>query len=276
MRIILISKALVLFFGLLVFSTPVYCSEEDEQISYLAAGIGLEQLTYKEQVPDIELASSDTDLTNWTLFLEGRKTWESFFVGARSYIPLSLDESQEYWTREGEFEQTNSLEYLWFRIDAHVGYYMHRLLNPYIGISWSYSEQERSNFENVNSPGIFDQSALEEVSSFFALFGIQGNFPIASKWSFTYSAEYQLPFYSNITNSGALGWEASNIGGYAYALTGSLNYYINKDLSTSLQLRGGKLHWDGSDWITAGGTRAKWPENDTDFISGFISIYKYF
>ena len=276
MRASFLSKVLLLFFGFLIFYTPLYGSEGDETNSYLTVGIGAEQLTYKEQIPDIELTSSETGLTNWVLFLEGRKAFESFFIGARSYIPLSTDETKEYWTRKGEFEQANSLEYLWFKIDIHAGYYLHRLLNPYVGISWSYSEQTRSNFENVNNPGVIDQTAVEEVSAFFALLGIQGDIPIASKWSFTYFAEYQLPFYSNTTNSGVPGWEASNIDGYVYALTGSLNYSISEGLSATLQVRGGKQHWDGSDWITAGGTRAKWPENDTDFISGIISIYKYF
>jgi hypothetical protein len=44
----------------------------------------------------------------------------------------------------------------------------------------------------------------------------------------------------------------------------------------ALQVTGGRLHWDGSKWIPVNDTRAKWPENDTDFISGFITIKKSF
>jgi len=268
-------KLLPLFLGLSVFCLP-YDSGAEKSKSYLAAGIGAEQLTYIEQIPDLELTSSDTDLTNWVLFLEGRKALNNFFIGAKGYIPLSADEAQEYWTREGEFEQTNSLTYRWTRIDAHAGYFLHQLLNPYVGIGWSYAEQKRSNFENVNTPGIFDATVTEEVYSFSALFGIQGNIPIAAQLSFLYFAEYLLPFYSNTTNSSLPGWEASNIKGYSYSLSGRLNYSISETLSAALQISGGSQHWDGSDWIPVGESRAKWPENDTDFVSGFISIYKYF
>jgi hypothetical protein len=267
---------LLLLGGALIFCTPLYGSEAEESSSYLTGGIGLEQLTYNEQIPDIELTSTDTNLTNWVLFLEGRRAWDNFFIGAKGYIPLSTDEAQEYWTREGEFEQTNSLTYRWTRIDAHVGYFLHKLLNPYVGVNWGYSEQERSNFANISIPGIFAETATEEVYSFSALLGIQGNIPIVSKLSFTYFAEYLLPFYSNTTNSSLPGWEASNIDGYSYSLTGCLNYAFSETLTASLQMSGGSQHWEGSDWIPINGSSAKWPENDTDFISGYISIYKYF
>jgi hypothetical protein len=44
----------------------------------------------------------------------------------------------------------------------------------------------------------------------------------------------------------------------------------------ALQVTGGSQHWDESKWIPVNDTRAKWPENDTDFISAFINIKKSF
>ena len=273
---VLLKIKLFLFFCIFIFCPFLSAAEEESAMSYLAAGIGMEQLTYREQVPDLDLTSSDTDLTNWTLYLEGQKGWQSFFVGAKGYIPISTDEAREYWTREGSFEQTNSLTYRWTRIDIHGGYFLHKLLNPYVGISWGHSEQERSDFDNVNNPGIISETATEEVSSFSAIFGIQGSILFTAAWSFSYFAEYLLPFYSNTTNTGLPGWEASDIDGYSYAVTGRLGYDFTETVSLALQITGGRQHWEGSDWIPVGDSRAKWPENDTDFIGGFINIYKQF
>jgi len=272
------SKAKITFLlgFLFIFSPPIHASEAEGSNSYISAGIGIEQLSYRERLPEIALTSSDTDLTNWTLFIEGQKGWQNFFIGARGFIPLSTDQAQESWTRAGAFEQTNSLSYQWFRINAHLGYFLHQLLNPYVGIAWGYAEQKRNSFDNVNIPGIINETAREEVSSFSALFGFQGSIPFGAAWSFSYFAEYGLPFYSNITNTGLPGWEASDIDGYSYALTGRLQYDLTDRTSVALQVTGGKQHWDGSDWLTHGDTRAKWPENDTDFISAFFSIQRYF
>jgi hypothetical protein len=85
-----------------------------------------------------------------------------------------------------------------------------------------------------------------------------------------------LPFYSNITNSRLPGWEASNINGYSYALAGRLHYAISETVSATLQATGGRQHWEGSDWVRIGSSNAKWPENDTDFISFSVSILKSF
>ena len=275
MKVFLTTK-LLLFFWLFVFCPLLPAMRAEGATSYLAAGIGVEQLTYKEEIADIELSSSDTDLTNWVLFLEGQKGWQNFFAGAKGYIPLSTGDSQEYWTRAGQFEQTNSLTYRWARADVYTGYFLHPLLNPYLGIGWSYAEQERSNFDNVNNPGIVTETAREEVNSFSAVLGIQGGLFLAARWSFDYCAEYLLPFYSNTTNTGLPGWEASNIDGYSYSVTGRLKYDFSETVAVALRVTGGKQYWEGSDWIPFGDSRAKWPENDTDFISGLISIYKYF
>jgi opacity protein-like surface antigen len=269
-------KLLLLGMSFFISCPPLYGSETERPMSYIVAGTGIEQLTYKEQIPDLALTSSDTDLTNWVLYLDGRKHLQDFFIGAKAYIPLQTGEARENWTSRGEFEQTNSLTYRWFRVQTHAGYFLNQFLNPYVGIGWSYAEQERSNFENVSTAGIFSETATEKVYSFSALFGIQGDIPIATRWSFSYCAEYMLPFYSSITNDSLPGWEASDIDGFSYTLTGRLHYAFSQTVSAALQVTGGRQQWEGSDWATVNGSRAKWPENHTDLIGGFLSIYIYF
>ena len=276
MRFFYTARHMLFLFPLLTFCSSVYGSETGRSGSYMAAGAGIEQITYKEQIPDMELASSDTDLLNWVLYLEGQKAWKNFFVGAKASIPFSTDEAREYWTRGGKPEQSNSLTYRWARAGAHIGYFLHPLLNPYTGIHLAYSEQERSSFEIVGLPGIIAETATEEVYSFSALLGLQGGYPIAAGWSLSYSAEYMLPFYSNITNSRLPGWEASGINGYTFSVAGRLHYFISETVAATLQAAGGRQHWDGSAWIRTGSTSAKWPENDTDLISFSVSISKSF
>ena len=270
---------LFFFFNILALclcssTLPVMAAGEPE--NYLTAGIGLEQLRYKEKVPDIDLSSSDSTVTNWVVLLEGQKGIRNFFIGGRAHIPVSDDDTREHWTRAGQHEQTNTLSYRWIRASAYLGYYFHQLLNPYVGINYGYSEQDRSNFDNVNTPEVIKRTATEEVDSWSVLLGLRGRFAINTRWSFEYLAEYLLAFDSETTNSELAGWKATDTDGYSYSITGRLNYSIAETVCLALQVTGGRLHWDGSDWETVGDTRVKWPENDTDHISGFINIKKTF
>jgi len=278
MRIPLTALQLFLcsLFLLSLCSSPRTAFAAAEQESYLTAGIGIEQLSYKEKVPDINLSSSDSTVTNWVVLLEGQKSIKNFFIGGRAYIPVSDDDTKEHWTRDGQFEQTNTLAYQWYRVNAHLGYFLHHLLNPYVGINYGYSEQDRSNFDNVNNPEIIYKTATEEVDSWSVLFGMRGKFIMAPKWSFDYLVEYLLAFDSETTNSELPGWKATDVDGYSYSITGRLNYALAETVSMALQVTGGSQHWDGSKWIPVNDTRAKWPENDTDFISAFINIKKSF
>jgi hypothetical protein len=280
MRIPLTALQLFLFlcslFLLSLCSSPRTTFAAAEQESYLTAGIGLERLSYKEKIPDINLSSSNSTVTNWVVLLEGLKSINNFFIGGRAFIPITDDNTQEHWTKAEQHEQTNTLAYQWYRVNAHIGYFLHHLLNPYIGVNYSYSEQNRSNFDNVNNPEIIKQTATEEVDSFSLLLGLRGSITIAPKWSLDYLAEYLLAFDSETTNSELPDWKVTDVDGYSYSLAGRLNYYLTDAVSLTLQVAGGRQHWDGSDWKPVGDTRAKWPENNTDFISGFINIKKTF
>lgn len=266
-------RAPILLLAALLFCQPLYASEKENAGSYLTGGLGVEQITYKEKVPDLDLASSGTDLLNVVLFGEAQKALDGFFIGAKGWIPLSTGEEREYWTRSNELVQTNSLTYRWARADAHAGYFLHRLLNPYIGVQWAYAAQDRNDFE---PPGTGGETAREEVHSFSALLGIQGGLPLGAGLSLAYYAEYMVPFHANVTNSSLPGWEATDTGGYAFAASARLNYAYSKTVAAALQISGGRQHWDGSDWIPVNGARARWPANDTDFLGLYINFYRYF
>ena len=276
MRALRNTKLPLLLSGLLVFCPTLHASEVQTPKSYITAGLGIEQLSYQEKIPDLALASTDTELSNWILYLEGQKAMAPFFVGVKGYIPLTDDDTREAWYLDGLLEQSNSLSYKRMGLDGYFGYGLHPLLNPYVGINWGYTEQTRSNFQNNDSPGTLALTATEEVYSLSALLGLKGNIPFTPSWSFFYAAEFMLPFYSETTNDSLPDWKASDVGGYAYTLAARLQYTITQTLSAAAWLRGGRQHWAGSPWSSVDGTRVKWPENDTDFLGTFISLSLYF
>jgi len=52
----------------------------------------------------------------------------------------------------------------------------------------------------------------------------------------------------------------------------TLGYKIAENYYLDLTGFFGFMHWDGSDWITYSGGSAKWPENDTTYIGGNLSV----
>jgi hypothetical protein len=267
---------LFIYFACIAHSYPVYADETHEMQDYLSLGVGWEQLSYKEKVPERSLTSSNTEINNLVLYFEGSKRLHDYFLGFNGVLPISYGDAREDWQRAGQFEQSNSLAYRRTRVDAFLGYILHHLLNPYIGTSWSYSHQKRSDFHIANSPGKVKKSITEEVNSLSLLLGVQGKMPISTKWFFAYFIEYLLPYYSKVENSSLDGWEPSDIDGYSYSLTGQLEYLFTGKAALIVQVAGGKQHWDGSDWERVGTSRVKWPENETVFLGGSVNFKKYF
>jgi hypothetical protein len=255
---------------------PLYADEPSGIQNYLSVGVGWEQLSYKEKVPELSLVSSNTEVNNLVLYFDGSKKLNDYFAGFKGILPISYGDAQEEWKRAGQFEQSNSLTNRRTRVDAFFGYILNHLLNPYIGTTWSYSHQERSDFRIADSPELEHVSVTEEVNSFSLLLGLRGMIPISTKWSFAYFVEYLLPYYSKIENNGLDGWGVSDIDGYAYSLTGQVEYLIAERAALMFQIIGGKQYWDGSDWETIGNTRVKWPENETGFVGGYVNFKKYF
>ena len=255
---------------------PVYADEPPGRQNYLSIGVGWEQLSYKEKVPELSLSSSNTEVNNLVLYFDGSKKLNDYFLSFKGVLPVGYGDAQEDWERAGKFEQSNSLTYRRTRADAFFGYILNHLLNPYIGTSWSYSHQKRSDFHIADTPDVAQVSVTEEVTSWSLLLGVRGNIPISTKWSFAYFIEYLLPYYSKVENDGLDGWEVSDIDGYSYLVSCQLEYLIAERTAIIAQAIGGKQHWDGSDWETIGDSRVIWPENETEFIGGYVNFKKYF
>jgi hypothetical protein len=263
----------------IVFVTPcnpAYAEEYQGIQSYLSVGVGWEQLSYTEKVPELSVDTSDTEINNTVLYFDGAKRLHHYFAGIKGILPIIYDDTQEYWRRAGQYEQSNTLSYRRTKVDVYFGYMLNQLVNPYIGTSWSYSSQERYNFQNADTPGVVKNSTTEELNALFLLLGVRGRMPMSLTWSFEYFIEYLRPYYSKVENSLLDEWHASDIDGYAFSLTGQLQYLITDKTALIVQAIGGKQYWDGSDWERVDDSQVKWPENKTVFIGCSVIFKKYF
>lgn len=275
--IILTRFALFLTLLTAFLATPVliFASDQKETGFRFSMSLGWEQMVYKEEVPEISLKSKAT-ISNLVFDFEGLKSWRNIFVGIKGVLPLAKNDDREEWSLSGILDQINSLEYGWTRIDGFLGYPLSSFLNPYIGLRWSEARQERSDFVDPAGPPIPPLRVTETISSYHFLLGVRGNILTKTDWTLSYGAEYLRPFSSEVENSALPGWQVSDADGYTLALHGQLEYLLSKKISLAVQLNGGRLHWDGSNWQPYGGGLVKWPENDTDFWGGMIVIKKDF
>lgn len=101
--------------------------------------------------------------------------------------------------------------------------------------------------------------------------GVKGSLPISEKWEIGYSAEYNFPFHSNLTNDGLPDWKVSNVKGYSWRTHVDLLYAFKEDISIRLYLCAGHQHWEGSEWQTYN-NQVKWPGNETYFFHSFWEI----
>ena len=231
--------------------------------------MGWEQLEYEENEPDKNL-DSNAKVTNVIIGIEGLKRWESLFAGIKAVIPVFLYENEETWKISGTMRQTNSLEYGWERIDAYIGFPSSSFFNPYGGLRWSESKQTRMNFvvHGIAASG----TAIEKINSWSLFLGLRGNGNFTTPWKWNYWIEYFIPVHNNVTNSALSGFEVSDKEGYTLELKCGVGYSYNKALSFGLLIYGGRMHWDGSGWKPFSGRLIKWPENNTDYLGGTLSI----
>ena len=233
----------------------------------------MEQLVYKERVPENSLVS-DATVSNWIFAFEGLKSWQNIFVGIKGVVPIVKDDGREEWKLAGNTVQTNLLEYGWTRVDGFIGYPLHHMLYPYIGLRWSEFRQERSDFAPLFGPPV---ESIETVIAKYILLGIRGGVTINQSWAFGYGLEYLLPVSVEVENNAIPGWQATDVDGYTLALSGQLDYLFSEKISVSFQLTSGRNHWDGSDYLpSAQSGKWKWPENNTDYWNGMVVIKRFF
>lgn len=235
--------------------------------SQFSIDIGWEYLEYKEYEPDTGLYSN-AEVRNWIAGIEGLKQWESLFIGINAITPVLKVADKEKWFFLGSEYQINTLKYRWVRIDGYIGHPLDYGLNPYVGLHWSESKQERRDFLGSDTPG--DSTAIEVVKSYSLLFGIRADIYCTSRWEWNYWIEYFIPIDVKVTNSTLPDFEASEKDGYTIELKGRLEYSYTETLSFGFLIYGGRMHWKGSNWKLGG--LAKWPENDTDYLGWAINV----
>ena len=237
--------------------------------SKLSFDIGWERLEYKEHEPVTGL-DSHAKVNNAVLMAEGVERWRYVFGGLKISIPVFLEDSGETWVRSGSTYQTNNLQYRWTRADGYIGYSLIHWFNPYAGVRWSEGEQERDSFVVLGTP--VSGSARELIRSWSLLVGIRGNGRLAKRWMWNYGLEYFYPIDVEVTNSALQGFKVTNREGYTIELKSGIDWFFTKALSIGLVVYGGRMHWEGSDFIPFNGGAAKWPENDTDYLGGGLNM----
>jgi hypothetical protein len=237
--------------------------------THLSIGMGWEQLDYEEHEPDSG-SGSNAKVSNVIIGFEGLKRWKSVFGGIKAITPVLRENDDEDWTSSGTTFQTNTLEYGWSRIDGYIGYPSTYFFNPYGGLRWSESKQDRMDFL-VHGAAVAG-TAREKVKSWSLLLGVRGNGSFTPRWRWNYQIEYFVPIDVEVTNSALPGFEASDKDGYTLELKCGAEYSYTEALSFGLLIYGGRMHWDGSGWKPFAGGLAKWPENNTDYLGGALNI----
>ncbi len=251
--------------------TPSIALEKPDtfKTSHFSLGIGWEVLNYSEHEPDSHL-DSEANVSNWTIGLDAFKQWAHIFCRLKGIIPVLRGDDSEKWRVSDILTQQNTLKYAWTRIDAVVGYRLNSYINPYLGLRWSDSEQKRSEFVVLGTP--IEDRSTEDVTAWFITFGIRGEVLLKPRWCVSYSGSYFEPVYSKVENSSIPGWEVANTDGHAFEFEGQAAYAYTETISIVFTLYGGKMHWKGSDWVPISGTLVKWPENDTRYFGGMLTI----
>jgi len=250
-------------------ATSVFAMDLDGKGIEINLGLGFEYLEYEENLSE-NLLSSDAEVSNVILSIDGLKRWQKAFIGIQGAVPVATSGSRETWLTNNLLDQSNSLEYGLYRFDIFTGYIFSQFFNPLIGVRSTWSRQQRSNFRDQTNQLLYSTEITEKVRAHYLLFGFRGDLPLPGNWKASYGAEYNLPFYSRVENTGLPGWEATDMGGYSWEAYGELTYVLRDNISLGLKVCIGQLHWEGGGWQTYNSSQVKWPENNTDFLSSFL------
>ena len=254
---------------LLCISISVFAKANKGIESKIALSMGWEWLEYEEHEGDTGI-DSHAEVNNRIVRIEGIKRWKPVFCGIKDMAPLLLGDNEEKWSLSGTLFQTNSLEYRWIKVNGFIGYPWTYWLNPYGGLRWAESRQERTNFIVSNIP--VAGTSIERVKYWSLLLGLRGAGEFTSRWGWNYWIEYFFPLDVEVTNSALSGFKASDKDGYTLEVKAGIDYLYSENLSFGLMLYGGRMHWNGSDWKPYANGLAKWPENDTEYLGGLLNI----
>jgi hypothetical protein len=241
---------------------------KDVKLDYLVMGTGLEYMSYTEYEPETG-SYTDTSMVNMVTKFEGCLSMEPFFLDIKGVVPLYLAEANEDWRRHRRVYQTDNLEYSWVRLDGNIGYRMNTWLNPYFGLRWANSRQERTNFF-LSKP--VNMESIETNRALFLSTGFKGTMIRSYRWEFGYSFECFMPIFSRTKNTALPGWKSSANDGYSIGARAVARYKHSPSVSMYYELSGERTYWYGSGWIDYPGGSAKWPENETVSLNSILGI----
>lgn len=235
--------------------------------------MGVEQFVYEEHVPDQNI-DSYAKTFNVVMGIEFQHRWDSFFLGSKGVVPALSLSDEETWMTNGTVDQTNRLTYGWTRADGYAGLPLSDNLDLYGGIRLSVGVQNRNDFvlSGESVPG----SAEEIIQSVSLLMGVSGEGEFSTRWKWNCRVEYFVPIAVELTNSYLPGFVVRDHNGYTAELKLGTVFSLTDRLFLNAQLYKGIMHWDGSDWYEYNGGYAKWPENDTNYFGGMVSITERF
>lgn len=263
-----VKKYFTIFLWLLLFGAPGFSQEyEFNRKNQLSLSAGLEYLNYEEIEPDTGLTSSSKP-SNAVLCLKYKASISKrhMFVG-KLVFPVSMKTNEEKWWTGGAHTQTNSLNYRWARLDMYAVSPFENNFSGFFGLRLSHANQTREHFVVGGVPA--SGNAVETINSLGLLAGFQSEYAI-KKVGVKYQAAYVFPVAARVTNTAVPGSFNSKNG---YTLEGSVEIFFNKNVS--LEVAGGKMHWNGSGWrfIPETNQFVKWPENNTRYTNLLLTLY---
>lgn len=232
----------------------------------LAVSAGIEYLNYQESDPDIPL-NSESKPSNTVLRLKYKASISDAlqFVGKLTF-PIALQPRIEEWKSRGAVFQTNGLEYRWTRLDAYVLSEYRNDYAAFFGMRIGQANQTRKNF--VTSPPSSIGEVVETINSAGLLAGLQSKAQL-KKLGLKFHALYVFPVSVRVTNTAVPGSFNNRSG---YTLEGGVEIFAGNKVS--LEVTGGKMHWNGSDWKSISSTQSvKWPANDTRYTNLLLTLY---
>lgn len=256
---------------LLLFPGEVLPGEGEKEAGvHISFGLGVERLEYEEDEPVTTLHSRGSTY-NLTARINATKRWQFLLAGLCGTFPLVAGRDGESWSAAGAPFQTNKITYRRSRYSGYIGYPISPLVIPYTGISHSRSSQTRSDFIVTGTP--VAGSAKEKVISTSFLLGLRGQGNPSPRFRWSYGLALFLPVHVDVTNSSLPGFRADETSGYGYEFNLDIVRMHSEKFGYGLSLNGGVVHWRGSDFLPYSGGFAKWPENDTRYLGGAVTLH---
>jgi len=264
-----------------IVTQEVIVEEVGPRFRYIGEiGLAADSLGYQEHVPDYVMnnVTGKVDSNASPSFMALRGGWEMMMdrmvFGLRSILPIVKTVAKETWKFNNANMQTNDLSYTLTTVDFYGGYLFSKLLEPLGGIRIAKGEQVRENFYDQNNVRQNIGKSTETITSVNLFADLRGQSE-SRQIGFGYLLEGLMPLSVSTTNDLMPGFNFS-AGGYTLAISGNIYYAFSPANLIKGEIGYTLVHYNGTDWVTQGAQRAKWPTNDTQDLSVVLGwVYSY-